>query len=49
LNGNTNGTAGVKAGAEAKTGDASNGVEVKPEVASPNGDGFRYNEYDGKA
>jgi hypothetical protein len=55
LNGNTNSTTGVKTGVEAKTGDASNGpangngVEVKPEVASPNGDGFRYNEYDGKA
>ncbi|PMD63500.1 TauD-domain-containing protein [Hyaloscypha bicolor E] len=55
LNGNTNSTTGVKTGVEAKTGDASNGpangngVEVKPEVASPNRDGFRYNEYDGKA
>jgi len=55
LNSNTNGTAGVKNGVNAKTGDASNGpangngVEVKPEVASRNGEGFRYNEYDGKA
>jgi hypothetical protein len=54
LNGNANGTAGVKTRVEAKTGGASNGpangngVEVKLEVASPNGDGFRYNEYDGK-
>jgi hypothetical protein len=55
LNGNTNGTADVKTGVNAKTGDASNGpengngVEVKAEVASPNGEGFRYDEYDGKA
>ncbi|KAH8802257.1 alpha-ketoglutarate-dependent sulfonate dioxygenase [Hyaloscypha sp. PMI_1271] len=55
LNGNTNGTADVKAGVNAKTGDASNGpengngVEAKAEVASLNGEGFRYNEYDGKA
>ena len=55
MSGNTNGTAGVKTRVNAKTGDASNGpangngVEAKPEVASPNGEGFRYNEYDGKA